>query len=329
MRRTIERIRRQINPGRIIAFLLAALVLGLALCSAVFTRKILTVEDSDGATHVMMTGNRQPEQYIDLVGIVAGEYDQLSYIDEDNSAASVHIERSFPVTVNADGQLLQADMVQGTVADMLALCGVELNGEDYIEPALDTPVSANLQAEVFRVSYSEEAVRAEVGAEEVAAYAEQLRANDPEAYFAESNAGLYDVTYRHRYVNGEHVGTEITALSGITMPLAPGTTSGRPAGGWSRVIESANCTAYSSSGGRGASGLGLYYGTCAVNPNVIPYGTRMWIESADGSYVYGWAIATDTGIAMMASNNAIDLYFGSNAEARSFGRRALNVYIFD
>ncbi len=96
-----------------------------------------------------------------------------------------------------------------------------------------------------------------------------------------------------------------------------------------RVMEGTVCTAYSSSGGRGASGLGLYCGTVAVNPNVIPYGTRMYITSPDQSFVYGFAIATDTGTAMMQGHVGLDLYFETNAEARRFGKRALDVYILD
>lgn len=328
MRHFMERARRQINPGRIITILLAVIILGLALCSAVFTRKVLTVEDSGGGTHVMLTSGSQPKQYMDLAGLVAGQYDQLSLTAEDDISANVLIRRAFPVTVMADGLLHRADMVEGTVADLLAECGVVLEGEDYVEPAPDTPITEDLQAQVYRVTYGEEAAQAEVAPEQVAEYVARLQAADPNAWFEESNAGLYDIVYRHRYVNGEHVGTEIASLSAVQVILPAGNTAGRPTGGWSRVMN-ANCTAYSSSGGRGASGLGLYYGTVAVNPNVIPYGTRMWIESADGSYVYGWAIATDTGIAMMASNNAVDLYFETYGESVQFGRRWLNVYIFD
>ena len=37
------------------------------------------------------------------------------------------------------------------------------------------------------------------------------------------------------------------------------------------------------------------YGVIAVDPTVIPYGTKMYIESADGKYIYGYAIAGDCG----------------------------------
>ena len=36
----------------------------------------------------------------------------------------------------------------------------------------------------------------------------------------------------------------------------------------------------------------------AVDPDVIPYGTKLYITSTDGKFVYGYAVATDTGIAV-------------------------------
>ena len=89
-----------------------------------------------------------------------------------------------------------------------------------------------------------------------------------------------------------------------------------------------SATGYSSKSGKGASGLGLYYGTVAVNPNVIPYGTKMYIVSEDGRFVYGWAIATDTGTAMMEYPNYIDLFYETYTESVLNGRIAVNVYLY-
>jgi 3D (Asp-Asp-Asp) domain-containing protein len=54
-------------------------------------------------------------------------------------------------------------------------------------------------------------------------------------------------------------------------------------------------------------------------------GTKLYIESADGSYVYGTAIAADTGGAI--KGNRIDLCYNTRSEAISFGRRQMKVYI--
>ena len=88
-------------------------------------------------------------------------------------------------------------------------------------------------------------------------------------------------------------------------------------------------TAYSCEGYTGitATGTTARYGAIAVDPSVIPYGTRMYIVSDDGSYIYGYATAEDCGGAIQGY--MIDLYFDTQAECYAFGRRSCTVYILD
>lgn len=84
-------------------------------------------------------------------------------------------------------------------------------------------------------------------------------------------------------------------------------------------------TAYSAydpgNGSYTAAGHFLRKGLVAVDPNVIPLGTRLYIPG------YGYAIADDTGGAIVG--NRIDLAFDSRWEALQFGRRAVTVYILE
>lgn len=59
--------------------------------------------------------------------------------------------------------------------------------------------------------------------------------------------------------------------------------------------------------------------TVAVDPNVVPLGSKVYVEG------YGYAIASDTGGAI--KGNKIDLYMNSEAECISFGRRTVTVNI--
>lgn len=74
-----------------------------------------------------------------------------------------------------------------------------------------------------------------------------------------------------------------------------------------------------------ALGTPLRYGVAAVDPSVIPLGTKLYVTSADGSYVYGVAVAEDTGGGI--KGNKIDLCFTSMTDAKGFGKRACTVYI--
>ncbi|MEG2570833.1 MAG: 3D domain-containing protein, partial [Clostridia bacterium] len=69
-------------------------------------------------------------------------------------------------------------------------------------------------------------------------------------------------------------------------------------------------------------------GLIAVDPRVIPLGTRLYITSMDGKrWVYGYAVAADTGGAI--KGNKIDLFFNTEAECYDFGRQKAKVYILD
>ena len=66
-------------------------------------------------------------------------------------------------------------------------------------------------------------------------------------------------------------------------------------------------------------------GSVAVDPSVIPLGTRMYIVSTDGEYIYGIATAEDIGAGVDGAR--VDLYMDTTAECWVFGYRACDVYI--
>ncbi|HEX5323276.1 MAG TPA: 3D domain-containing protein [Capsulimonadaceae bacterium] len=77
---------------------------------------------------------------------------------------------------------------------------------------------------------------------------------------------------------------------------------------------------YEGSGsGRCATGIRAGYGVVAVDPRVIPLGSRLYIEG------YGYAIAGDTGGAIR--HNRIDLGMNSYRQANHVGRRRVHVYV--
>jgi 3D (Asp-Asp-Asp) domain-containing protein len=73
--------------------------------------------------------------------------------------------------------------------------------------------------------------------------------------------------------------------------------------------------------GSTASGLPVGPGIIAVDPSVIPLGTRVYVPG------YGDAIAADTGSAIIG--NIIDLWMPSTAHANAWGRRTVTIKIYD
>lgn len=73
------------------------------------------------------------------------------------------------------------------------------------------------------------------------------------------------------------------------------------------------------SSGYTATGTRAQYGVVAVDPSVIPLGTRLYIPG------YGLAVAEDTGSAIVGDR--IDLCFNSEAQALAWGRQAVQVFV--
>jgi 3D (Asp-Asp-Asp) domain-containing protein len=77
-------------------------------------------------------------------------------------------------------------------------------------------------------------------------------------------------------------------------------------------------TAYSLPGTT-ATGLPVGWGVVAVDPTVIPLGSRMTIPG------YGEGIAADTGSAV--KGNVIDVWMPTHEQALAWGRRTLTITI--
>ena len=103
---------------------------------------------------------------------------------------------------------------------------------------------------------------------------------------------------------------------GATLP-ADGASAAAGAATGERTLT-VSATAYTLRG-RTATGLPTSWGIVAVDPNVIPLGTRMTIPG------YGEAIAADTGSAVRGAT--IDVWVPDGAAAAAFGRRTITIVL--
>jgi peptidoglycan DL-endopeptidase CwlO len=94
-----------------------------------------------------------------------------------------------------------------------------------------------------------------------------------------------------------------------SAPVAPPT----PAGPGTMTVTA---TAYTLQGAT-ATGAPVGYGVVAVDPSVIPLGTRLTIPG------YGEGVAADTGGAIQGA--VIDLWFPTAAQAAAWGRRTVTI----
>jgi 3D (Asp-Asp-Asp) domain-containing protein/septal ring factor EnvC (AmiA/AmiB activator) len=106
--------------------------------------------------------------------------------------------------------------------------------------------------------------------------------------------------------------------TGPASASAPATSGARLAPGGSRRLV-VDAVAYHLPG-RTASGLPVGIGVIAVDPRVIPLGTKVYVPG------YGPAVAADVGTAIIG--NIIDLWMPSTAHARAWGRRTVTITVY-
>ena len=329
--------------SRVLAFCVMAACLVFTLAVTAANLRLTYVTDSHGARQVVLTSESDPARVMSLSGIEAEEGDEVYYTAFAGSLASLNIERAFSVTIEADGQEYPVKMVVGTVADALERAGITLDGDDYTEPALSAMVTAGSKIEVHRVEYQDKVETQAVPYDTEYVYTSLYFRNTNRATTLQHGSeGQQTVTTRERWVDGELENSVVTDVTttveptdhvvktyGAGAPVSPLTgpdgTTNAPAS-YSKVLTG-KATGYYSKSGKGSSGLGLGYGTVAVDPDVIPYGTLLYITSTDGSFVYGYAVATDTGIAVQDGRILVDLFYETYAESVINGAINVNVYV--
>ena len=321
------------------AGVLAVATLGMAVTVSVLSHAVTVIDGDD--SRVVLTMHSDPYKAVEMAGVEMANYDLLRV---DTKAGEIAVDRALTVEVSADGVSTLLYMMDGTtVQQALQQADVTLNPYDTLNCALTDPITDGMAVQVDRVAYEEYTVTETIAYSQDIRLTAVLKPGRTKVVQAGAN-GSKTITYRKTIVNGEVAETakisETVTKQPTTRIVLQGSPYGTPLSAAPGGIQldsknqpvnytkkyTGSCTAYSI-GKRGASGLRLGVGTVAVNPSVIPYGTKLWITSADGKFVYGYAIAADTGAFAAGTKTFCDLYMGSYDECLYFGRRTLNIYV--
>lgn len=296
-------------------------------------------------TTVTQTGGTV-EDALKEAGVTVGEEDSLNYDKDEPLFDKMHIRvtRVMKVRITAGGETREVETFAQTVEDVLKKFQVELDEDDRVEPEAKTKVAEGMEITVRRVEVKEEVKTEEVPFETQYQDTDSLYEGETQVK-TQGVAGEKKVTYQVTFVDGEEESREAASEKVTKEPVAEVVLRGTAereqsgAGGSGTFVDlygntvsyssvmSGTCTAYSVPGGTTSLGWDAVYGVIAVNPNIIPYGTKMYVTSPDGSVVYGYGVAGDTGGACMAGDIIADLCYNTIEECSQIGRREMVIYI--
>lgn len=295
---------------------------------------------------VIVTGLEQPLQFVthektlaaalESQGITVGEKDRVSpALDTDLKGmpkVAVEITRAVPVTLVDGGRALQLESLAGTVGELLAEQAVSLGEQDLLSLPAETPLAAGMEIKITRRSEQVVVIEEEIPYESVTHEDGSLPLGTTEVLQAGA-PGVKRIERRVVQEDGVEVASEVVSETVITEPtteiLAYGTMGVASRGGrefrYTQELQLI-ATGYTAGPESNPNGNGLTYtgmraerGIVAVDPDVIPLYTRLYVEG------YGFALAADIGGDIQGDR--IDLCFDTLDEALAWGVRPVTVYV--
>ena len=338
---------------RVIAVLLPVIILSVILSQSAFALNTYVINDGDQIT-IHTSFATDPAEVLSEAGFELNPED--IYTTEFGSGKSeITIKRLQTITIIVGDSQMTMQTHGETVSSLLARAGIVLTDDDAISARLSSMTFDGMVLTISRTEQIVETHEAEIPYEVVYCYAPNL-AQGQQVMLTKGVNGVAERTSNVLYIDGNEISrttleekvitepvNEVIAIGtkvGAAAPVNPDAMLGKPIIGdgyivtpQGQVLTYSNsdvflATAYNNTD----PGCTIYtyigtlcrVGAIAVDPKVIPLGTKMYIVSNDGKYIYGEAVAEDTGSSI--KGNRIDLYFDTVPECLIFGMRNCTVY---
>lgn len=316
------------------------------MCVTVFARNTYVITDGDQViVHTTYTTN--PEQVLGEAGFSLGEADSFTTDETEGAEVAINVLRAQSVTVYNCGETMELTSYGETLEALLNRSGIVLLENYVVSLPLDTQTYDGMTVSVDCVVEKEESYTKEISYQViycddpnlpkdqekilVQGVAGQMLYKDSVIYknAQEQNRTNLQQTVLEQPVNqivarGTGVGgnPEMPLIGDGVIVLPSGEIltyhSARKFSATAYTKTDAGCDSYT------ATGSLVHKGVVAVDPTVVPYGTRMFIVTNDGAYIYGLSTAEDCGGGIKGTH--LDLYFETDAECWQFGVRNCTVY---
>ena len=332
---------------RAMALVIPVVMVAVMLSQNVMAKTTYVITDGDQ----VVTHSSYSTDPVDVLGEAGFELRDLDLYttQETDGVSEITVRRSQSITIEYCGRTIRTSTYGETLAQLLQRLGISYEGVYELSLPADTQTYDGMEVVVDWVLTNSQSYTVEIPFE--TSYVEDPTMDkDAQRVVVEGQVGQMLCTADVAYSNGAEVDRTITEETVILEPVnqiiavGTGEKKGKPAdevlfGDGFIVLptgevltythsEQFKATAYTSwiedVTGTTATGTKARVGAIAVDPKLIPYGTRMFIVSNDGEYVYGIATAEDCGGGV--KGNHVDLFFDTVNECFQFGIRQCTIY---
>lgn len=294
---------------------------------------------------IVFSDATEPSEVLAEAGIELARADIVE-MNEEGMRPEITVRRIQLIRINNGGQAMVTNSYGETVGELLERINLGLNEGDAIDVELSAETYDGMELNIDRWTTVTETYT-ETVPYETEYVQEKLMLKGDEKVVTAGVDGELEHTAAVTYFNGREVSREILSTEQTAAPVnevvAQGTlvaeegkltigdgvivTADGEVYTYTRTMK-AKATAYTHTDAgcdmTTATGTTVHWGTVAVDPRIIPYGTKMFIVSNDGKYVYGLSAAEDCGGSI--KGNRIDLYMPTTKECFAFGVRNCTIY---
>lgn len=317
----------------------------IILTVVIFSTRKTIIVSVDGKDKALKTFTSTYRRVLSNNHIVVGTKDKAS-VNLDNwitNGTRLSIKRAVNVQIDVDDKNVNIQSAEDNIEKMLYAEGIEVKDIDKIYPSKDTVLRDGLKVAITRVETKDIREIKTIDYTTVINKDTSMEQGNKKV-IQEGQPGEKETVTKVVYENGKEVSRKLISETIKKQPIQKIVAMGTlgvytPSRGGNIVyMKSLNMRAtaytadYESTGkGPGDPYFGITatgtiakrnnnsYSSVAVDPRVIPLGTKLYIEG------YGYAIAEDTGGAI--KGNRIDLFFNSSSEANNWGVKLVNVYV--
>lgn len=340
--RTIRFIRSR--SGSVLLFTLVCFI--CAICFSSHMQPAVSGTENSN----IFTDDTETREIVVQSGIaLAGSEETVVSLSDSDAVKTKSTGITYNVTVYDAGVATEYTTDAATVAEFLDEKVIVPGKYDTVTPALTDSIYNYMAITVDRVTFDDVTTNEIITCKTVKVETEDLLVGQTKVITAGSD-GIKTVVTRNVYVNGEFSHSEILSeevtTASVNRVVQVGTrveaeeevkeenvktfvdSAGRNVA-YTKVITGKGSTYTAEVGATSATGRALAVGVVAVDPDVIPYGTRLYITSADGKYVYGYALAADTNSVVESGSAVVGLFYDTESQCKVFGNRDVKVYILD
>lgn len=238
----------------------------------------------------------------------------------------IRVTKAFDIKVKADGKTTTLTTLPITAGEVLNQLGIKVGKNDIVEPSEETQLASGDKVVVKRVTFGKKSKKETVEYEVVYQEDSSMQIGQMEVS-QEGRDGRIKKIYKVKYIDGKEVSRKLVDTKTLKKvkdkiyTYGTAITSGAP-DSYEKVYSGVRAVSYYFSGNPyGAYGLPCTYGTCAVDPDLIPLGSLLYIEG------YGYAVANDVGTSI--KGKVVDVYMEKYEQCLIWGARSVRVYVID